>query len=193
MGKGGHVNQKEPEGPEVMEAYEDTQIIFDRAGWYLFCTKMDGHHYATTREFAESFNGQWARITNLAMQFTEESIVVACNLPTDGERWFKNKLITGGDVNQFLNPEHRDPNWAKGIPRDWIVDEWMEALLMLKRFITCEGRYSIVFLFHLRFLLHLAGIKRMNLPYYFLRDLNKMAMRVQATPRPLLMEFFIRG
>jgi hypothetical protein len=116
------------------------------------------------------------------MQFTEESIVVACNLPTDGERWFKNKLITGGDVNQFLKPEHRDPNWAKGIPRDWIADEWMESLLMLKRFITCEGCYSIVFLFHLRFLLHLDGIKRMNLPYYFLRDLNKMAMRVQENP-----------
>jgi len=84
------------------------------------------------------------------MQVTKESIVVACNLPTDGEMWFKNKLITGGDINrQFLNPEHRDPNWAKGIPRYWIDDEWMESLLMHKRFITCEGRYSIVFLFHL--------------------------------------------
>jgi hypothetical protein len=78
-----------------------------------------------------------------------------------------------------LKPEHRDPNWAKGIPRDWIADELMEALLMLKRSITCEGRYSMVFLFHLRFMLHLAGIKRMNLPYYFLRDLNKMAIKVQ--------------
>jgi hypothetical protein len=43
------MNKKEPEGPEVMEAYEDTQIIFDREGWYLFCTKLDGHHYATAR------------------------------------------------------------------------------------------------------------------------------------------------
>lgn len=117
------------------------------------------------------------------MQVTGESIGVASNLPIDGEKWFKNKMIIGGDVNQFLKPEHRDPNRAKGIPRDWIVDEWMEALLMLKRFITCEGRYSTIFLFHLRFLLHLAGIKRMNLPYYFLRDLNKMAMKVQANPK----------
>jgi hypothetical protein len=30
MDKDGHVNQKDPEGPEVMEAYEDTHIIFDR-------------------------------------------------------------------------------------------------------------------------------------------------------------------
>jgi hypothetical protein len=57
MGKGGHMNRKEPEGPEVMEAYEYTQIIFDRAGWYLFCTKLDGHHCAIAMSFAKSFNG----------------------------------------------------------------------------------------------------------------------------------------
>jgi hypothetical protein len=87
-------------------------------------------------------------------------------------------LITGGYVNQFLKPEHRDPNWDKGIPRDWIVDEWMEALLMLKRFITYEGRYFVLFLFHLQSMFHLVEIKRIDLPCYFLRDLNNMAMKV---------------
>jgi hypothetical protein len=58
MGKGGHVNRKEPEGPEIMEAYEDSRHIFDRAGWYLYCTKLDGYHYVVARAFAEDFNGQ---------------------------------------------------------------------------------------------------------------------------------------
>jgi hypothetical protein len=82
-----------------------------------------------------------------------------------------------------LKPEHRDPKWAKGILNDWIVDECMEALLMLKRFISCEGHYSIIFLFHLGFLLHLEGIKRMDLPYYFLWDLKQMAMKFQTNPK----------
>jgi hypothetical protein len=60
MGKGGHVNRKEPEGSEIMESYEDNRYIFDRAGWYFFYTKLDGHHYATTMSFVEIFNGQWA-------------------------------------------------------------------------------------------------------------------------------------
>jgi hypothetical protein len=57
MGKGGHVHWKETEGTKVTEAYEDTQIIFNRAWWCLFYTEMDGHHYGTARVFAESFNG----------------------------------------------------------------------------------------------------------------------------------------
>jgi hypothetical protein len=71
MGKGGIVNRKEPEGPEVMEAYEDCQIIFYREGWYLFYTKLDGFYYVVARDFSESFNGQWARIKNLVMQVIE--------------------------------------------------------------------------------------------------------------------------
>jgi hypothetical protein len=90
----GHVNRKEPEGPEIMEAYEDSCHIFDRASWYLFYTKLDGHHYATARAFTDIFNGQWVQIANLVMQVTEDSIVASCNLLTDGERWFKTKLIT---------------------------------------------------------------------------------------------------
>jgi hypothetical protein len=86
MGKGGHVNRKEPEGPEIMEDYEDSCHIFDRAGWYLFCNRMDGHHYTTTREFAESFNGQLSLFSNLVMQVTTDSIAVSCNLLTDGKR-----------------------------------------------------------------------------------------------------------
>jgi hypothetical protein len=54
---------------------------------------------------------------------------------------------------------------------------------MLKRYITCEGRYSTVFLFHLFFLLHLLGIKRMSPPYYFLRELNKIAMKIKENPK----------
>jgi hypothetical protein len=59
----------------------------------------------------------------------------------------------------------------------------MEDFLILKIFITCEGRYSILFIFHLQFLLHLTRIKRMNLPYYFSGDLKKMDMTVQANPK----------
>jgi len=104
MGKGGHVKRKEPEVHEIMEAYEDNRLIFDRAHWYLYYTKLYGYHYVADRAFAESFNGHRARIANMVRQVIEESIAATCNLPTDDEKWFKKKLITGGDVNQFLKP-----------------------------------------------------------------------------------------
>jgi len=52
MGKGGHVKWKEPEGPDIMEAYEEWIYIFDRVGWYLYWTKLDGYHYAAIQVFS---------------------------------------------------------------------------------------------------------------------------------------------
>jgi hypothetical protein len=110
MGKSGHVNRKEPYGPKLMEAYKNVKHVFDQVGWYMYCDKLYGCHYDVAQAFDEGLDGYIVRITNLIMQVTEDSITTTFNLPCDGEKWFKNKLITGGDVNQFLKPEHIDPN-----------------------------------------------------------------------------------
>jgi hypothetical protein len=41
-----------------MEAYEDNKHIFDQDGWYMFCTKLDGHHYGVAHAFVEGFDGK---------------------------------------------------------------------------------------------------------------------------------------
>jgi hypothetical protein len=40
--------------------------------------------------------------------------------------------------------------------------------------VTCEGRYGLVFYFHIRFLMVFLGF-RLNMPFYLLRSLSKMA------------------
>ena len=67
MGKGGHVNKKEPEGPDIMVSYEETKHIFDQDGWYMFFTKLYGHNYGVSHAFVEGFDGQRVRIGNLIM------------------------------------------------------------------------------------------------------------------------------
>jgi hypothetical protein len=42
--------------------------------------------------------------------------------------------------------------------------------------VTCEGRYGLVFLYHLRLLMNFTGYP-LNMPHYFLRSLYKMAKR----------------
>jgi hypothetical protein len=56
MGKSEHMNRKETEGPEIMEAYEDNIHIFDQVGWYMFFTKLDGYPHGVSCEFFEVFD-----------------------------------------------------------------------------------------------------------------------------------------
>jgi hypothetical protein len=61
----------------------------------------------------------------------------------------------------------------------WIKEYWKGALAAVQRYITGEGRFIIVHCYHLHFLMHLSGGKEINLPYYLLKILTKMAKRVQ--------------
>jgi hypothetical protein len=67
MGKSGHVNRKEPKGPQLVEAYKNVRHVFDQAGWYMYCDKLDGYHYDVVHAFTEGFDGHRVQISNLIM------------------------------------------------------------------------------------------------------------------------------
>jgi hypothetical protein len=94
--------------------------------------------------------------------------------------WFKKKKLPPELCNKFMVPEHQDPNWSQGILMAWIKEDWKGDLAVVKRYITCEGRFIIVHCYHLHFLMHLSGDNELNLPYYLLKILTKMARRVQS-------------
>jgi hypothetical protein len=64
----------------------------------------------------------------------------------------------------------------------WIKDEWKGDLIEVHIYITGEGRFIIIHCYHLCFLMHLSGDKEINLPYYMLKSLTKIAKRVQGHP-----------
>jgi hypothetical protein len=94
---------------------------------------------------------------------------------------------------QFLVPKHSNPDWTKGIPRQWIKPEYCTMLVSLQIFITCEGRYAITFLYHLRLLLHFEGGPKMNFPYFLWMSLSKMARGVRSTSKKIETSLYHHG
>ena len=45
---------------------------------------------------------------------------------------------------------------------------------------TCEGHYTLAFVYHMRLLFHFESGKLINFPYYLLQSLEKMAKGVQS-------------
>jgi hypothetical protein len=69
------------------------------------------------------------------------------------------------------------------VPRSWLQHPWDELVYIIQKFVTCEGRFSIVYLYHIKILQHLKGEKILNMPYYFLKSLSKMSMSIQKQTR----------
>jgi hypothetical protein len=65
---------------------------------------------------------------------------------------------------------------VKGIPIALLKPRWHSLLLILKQFVTCEGRYRLVFLYHICFLMNFIGFN-LDIPFYLLMSLYKMSKR----------------
>jgi hypothetical protein len=64
----------------------------------------------------------------------------------------------------------------RGLPAKMLKPHWYDLLMIIKQFVTCEGRYGFIFLFHLRLLMVFMGFK-LSMPHYLHRSLFKMAKR----------------
>jgi hypothetical protein len=62
------------------------------------------------------------------------------------------------------------------MPLTTLKPRWHDLLTIVKQFVTSEGRYGLVFLYHLRLLMNFIGYP-LNMPHYLLRSLYKMSKR----------------
>ena len=133
----------EPEGPKFIEGYLQVKDILKKEKWLRFIQKFRDYHKEVTKDFARPFNGLEVEIRDLKFMVNEASIAAATGLPQEGERWFKNKSISDEAWRVILhNPGMDVTIFKKGIPVHALKEEWASLLLVIQKFITCEGHFG---------------------------------------------------
>ena len=94
-------------------------------------------------------------------------------LQSKGETWFKNTNIEEVPWNLFMT-SWKTSSCVKGIPIALLKPRWHSLLLILKHFVTCEGRYRLVFLYHIFLLMNFIGFD-LDMPFYLLMSPYKMS------------------
>jgi len=180
--KGGHPLRIEPSTGDLFDILPDLKELFENAGWLQFCLALRGYHPQIVNAFISSFNGYEATVAGLTIRVSEDALSYVFDLPLTGERWFKNNKVDEDSLVQFLKPDCPTPDWSVGISAKHLQEKWGMAMIPIRQYITCEGRYKHLYRFHLRFLLHLTGEKEMNLPFYLIKDLTKISAKIQKNP-----------
>jgi hypothetical protein len=60
-----------------------------------------------------------------------------------------------------------------------MLEGFDKMLKVIQRYFTCEGRFNMIYQYHIRILLHFTGKEVINLPFYLFRSIGKMVDRVQ--------------
>lgn len=153
------VDQHEP----VFQFYQETKEYqlckenLDKAQWIMFMEKFKGYHDGISHAFTHFYDGKNVYLGGLQLKTIEYTIEEATRLLDVGEKYFKGASINKELCQKFLKPEHLNLDWTKCIPRNWIKEEYMLMINSFQIFLTCEGRYAVTFLYHLRLLLHFEG------------------------------------
>jgi hypothetical protein len=123
-------------------------------------------------------------VHGLHVNVTEGTIVEATGLPQLGVIWFSKKAsILAAKVN-FLRGEEQVKEKGKGIDRTSLPPPWKDVSYFVQRYITCEGRFTIVFNYHFMLLSHLHHGKFLNIPYFLLESMKLMASSVHQSKHP---------
>jgi hypothetical protein len=112
-------------------------------------------------------------------------------LPQSSQEWEIDGSKTTNCHTQVITgcfkPEFESISGAKGYAKEWIKVEFINPLIAITRLITCEGRYSTFKACHFRLLAHFLFNKPLNIPFYFLKSLEKMSSQVRKNmTNPLL-------
>jgi hypothetical protein len=165
----------EPNGIQTLLLYDDAREDLESNGWLIFLRKFQGFNLQTAQEFAFSFDGCRAKVGDVQLEVTEDFLSQAIGLPASGQRWFKNEKVEEVPWS-LLFTSRKIKGCDKGMPISLLKVHWHGLLAVLKQFVTCEGCFGLVFLYHLRLLMIFMGFP-LNMLYYLLRSLYKMGKR----------------
>ena len=96
-------------------------------------------------EFSLSFYGTKTKVRTLELEVSEENIVVATKIPNTGEIWFKSMNLNATFSKEFLKPEYQGDHLSKGVPRSHMTEGFDKMLRVIKRYVTCEGRFKMIY------------------------------------------------
>jgi hypothetical protein len=178
--KGGGIVRTEPCYMHLFYSKPLIRKVFQRVGCINFCQKMQRAHPEVAREFALNFDGTKTKVGTFEFEVSEFSISTATEIPNTGERWFKAMTLNVAFSKEFLKLEYQGDNLSKGVPRNHMLEGFDNMLKVIQRYFTYEGRFNMIYQYHIRLLLHFTGKDVMNLPFYLFRSIGKMSDKVQA-------------
>jgi hypothetical protein len=79
-----------------------------------------------------NFNGVQTRIVDITFQVSEETVVVATEIPVQGEKWFKGMPLDPVFYTDFLKPKYKKQKFGATIPRECILEHYEKLLRVVQ-------------------------------------------------------------
>ena len=126
------------------------------------------------KQFALNFNGKKTKVGVLEFEVSDQSIYIDIEIPNCGEKWFKPMSLKSSFSKELSKLEYQGDNLSKGVPKSHMMECFDKMLMVIQRYFTCEGRFNMVYQYHIILLLHFTGKESMKFPFYLFRNIGNV-------------------
>lgn len=131
-----------------------------------------------TTLFATNIRDSKVTIAGITFTISIKAIVEATGIPNNSEKWFKNLDLDTQHYRPFFKGDYKE-GIKKIFPFGQLLEKYAPLMKIIMKYFSCEGRFSRLYKYHVRSLMHFTGTKLLNLHFYLFRSLSKMEEKVQ--------------
>ena len=142
---------------------------------------MVTNHPPLTQLFCLRLQGKNVHLAGLDFFLTPRLVSRATKIPYLSEKWFKQAYLNLDHYKPFLKLEHQDACQAI-FPFSHLLSSYAPLMRVIMKYFTCEGRYSWIYSYHIRLLMHFKRTQLLNLPFFLCNNIDKISSLVQKRP-----------
>jgi len=149
------------------------------------------HHPELTMIFVANIRDN--KVTLAGVTFTISSsinvivsssfIVDATRTPNVVENWFNSQDLDEHYYEPYIKSRYRNEK-KRTFPFKFLEDKYAPMMRIIMKYFTCEGRFSRLYTYHIRLLMHFTRVKMLRIPYFLFRNIEKITYIVQKKSYP---------
>ena len=135
-------------------------------------------HHELARIFVLYLHGDQGILAGVTFTLTPESVSLATGIPNIGEPWHKKQNIDWQHYEPYIKTSSL--RHLKGVfPFRYLKDEYAPLMRLIMKYFSCEGRFSRLYAYHIRLLMHFTRVRMMNILYFICRNIERMTTFIQ--------------
>lgn len=112
-------------------------------------------------------------MVGVTFTLTPKTISVAIGIPNVGEQWHKKKKVDRQHNEAYIKARFLR-HLTRVFPFRYLKDEYAPLIKLIMKYFNCDGRFSRLYAYHIRLLMHFTRVRMMNLPFFICRNIKRM-------------------
>lgn len=166
-------------------AFPLATTCFRCQSFFEFCEMAERvkYHHELARQFVINMENNVVHLAGINFTLSPAIIVEATRMPDVGEKWNKRRNVRKQHYEPYIKAKYHG-KLSRVFTFKFLEDRHVPLMKLIIKYFTCEGRFSRLYAYHIRLLMHFTKARMMSIPYFICKNIESMNVITKRKPYP---------